>query len=532
MKKIAIVNFRRKIKSFETLNLTGFDEVISLSPFSNFILSELCVSYVSYSEHECMAFFNKDIKDIYERVERDILFKGLGDQKYYFRDLAKYLTYEKYLAGLMTLASGNRLIYVSDEVYENIFPYCDLNNFVEFEGFQLYLNENKWFYFRNKIEANLAKINFQNIKNFFLKSQRTKYLYDNRFYEKEYKLYSVPVDTYLEKSMLKNENIYLLVDKYIKNKYLQKIAIKEFSSYELSQNKEDKYIPFMFLHGVAMYSRITAYKRANVKSIFMQHGSYIHENYFLKYSEAGGIADINLVFNDFTKTNFDSMLPMNSATKTIIVGTLLHRTRLRKTCKEYKYDYIYITDCSQYFYGGRYVGCIDNTPDCDALNIYRQHKDVINLFGEKFPKLKICIKIQPGIHLGKALYVPLLELAKQYPNVHIKFSKKLVKLIAESRRVLSDYFSTEFSNPYVLEGKDIIMFDNIMPIADDIKQDINNLVILISSIEMLNEVLNNFEYYKSKLKKTSELIEKYSCKKDIDTYSLVKDVIKHELLNE
>ena len=60
---------------------------------------------------------------------------------------------------------------------------------------------------------------------------------------------------------------------------------------------------FTFLANNNDYFTNIIYKINNITRVFMQHGSYYHENYYLKYNEILP-ADINFVFNDYTNKLF------------------------------------------------------------------------------------------------------------------------------------------------------------------------------------------------------------------------------------
>ncbi|WP_176694947.1 hypothetical protein, partial [Aliivibrio fischeri] len=106
-----------------------------------------------------------------------------------------------------------------------------------------------------------------------------------------------------------------------------------------------------------------------------------------------------------------------------------------------KYDFLYISYCTQYSMSGMYVSSEDSIISADANNIFKRHSEVIKLFGEVFVNKNICIKIQPGIHLGSMNYIPLVELAKKYDNVTIESGDKLDFLFSVSDNVISDYYS-------------------------------------------------------------------------------------------
>ena len=150
----------------------------------------------------------------------------------------------------------------------------------------------------------------------------TGYTYDNKYYAEKYKSKNLNLNknanfSNFQKSIVEITNG-IINDLQLYNK--MQIELKVLSS---SSSIDSKYVPFTFLHGREMYSRCETYKCNDTPVITMQHGSYVHQNYFLKYNEIQP-ADVNFVFNRYTKSLFENA----GAKKVINVGSLNNSKRL------------------------------------------------------------------------------------------------------------------------------------------------------------------------------------------------------------
>ena len=280
--------------------------------------------------------------------------------------------------------------------------------------------------------------------------------------------------------------------------------------------------PFTFLSKNQNYLEILLYKENKIPKIFMQHGSYLHENIFLKYNEIYP-ADINFVFNDFTKRLFEK----RGAKKVYSVGSLNINYPIIE--KKRVYDFLYITYCSSYSHAGVYIGSESHLLSADGNNIFNRHKEIIELFGTKFKDKTICIKIQPGIFTGTIMYVPFLELSKKFKNITIEFSIPLGALIEKSEIIISDYFSTEFINRELHYKRNIILFQGLpIPLPKEIIEDMEKMFILVETIEDLETKIINLEEITKNRKRYPDIIEYYSSKK-CDTKKIVTNILKKEL---
>jgi len=254
----------------------------------------------------------------------------------------------------------------------------------------------------------------------------------------------------------------------------------------------------------------------------MQHGSYLQENIFLKYNEIYP-ADISFVFNDFTKKLFEK----RGANKVYSVGSINFNYPI--VDREKVFDFLYIVYCTSYSYSGVYVGSKINLLSMDANNIFNRHKAIIELFGTKFKDKKICIKIQPGIFMGTMMYVPFLELSKDYRNITIEFTVPIRELISKSKYIISDYFSSEFINRELHYKKDIILFQGSpLPLPEDTLEDMKKMFILVDTIDDLKEKVENIEEITNDRKRYDDIIEYYSSKK-CDTKKVVTEILEKEL---
>ncbi len=155
------------------------------------------------------------------------------------------------------------------------------------------------------------------------------------------------------------------------------------------------------------------YKKSN-KLYFFQHGSYLYKNLFLKYSEIN-LADINFVFNDYTKKLFEDL----GAKKVYSVGSILFNKKIKERKK--KYDFLYITQGHDYTGNMQYVDFPNSLHSFDGYELYQRHKNIIKLFGEKFKDKKIIIRVHPTV-VTNGVYVPFWELARPYKNITIDVS--------------------------------------------------------------------------------------------------------------
>jgi hypothetical protein len=264
--------------------------------------------------------------------------------------------------------------------------------------------------------------------------------------------------------------------------------------------------PFIFLSNNQDFLRDLAYKQNNIPRVFMQHGSYIHENFTLKFCEVYP-SDYNFVFNEYTKKLFLK----RGAEDVKVIGSRSFNKKYNN--KNIVYDYTYIAFCSSYTYTGTFVGVDGATISMDGMSIYKRHREIIELFGKIFTTKKLCIKIQQSI-MTSSIYIPFLELSREYDNITIEYIKPLSKIMNNSKYIISDYFSSEFNSRDIHHKKDILMFQSSpYPLSEDILEDMKKMFILIDSIEDLRDKIENIESITKKRERYNNIIEYYSSPK-------------------
>ena len=275
-----------------------------------------------------------------------------------------------------------------------------------------------------------------------------------------------------------------------------------------------------FLEG-KKYIGVVQYRLLNNKTIFFQHGSYLYQNIFIKYSEIEQ-ADVNLVINDYTKKLFKDL----GAKKVYSVGSMLFNKPIKKKKKEY--DFVYITQGHDYIGNLQYIDFPNSLHSFDGNELYQRHKKIIKLFGEKFKDKKIIIRVHPVV-VTSGVYVPFWELAEPYPNVSIDVSIPIHSLIEKSKYIISDYFTTEFINRELHYKRDIILFRGApTPLPEETIEDMKKMFILVDTIDDLEDKISNIEEITKNRQRYDDIIEYYSSKK-CDTKRIVTEILKKEL---
>ena len=149
---------------------------------------------------------------------------------------------------------------------------------------------------------------------------------------------------------------------------------------------------------------------------------------------------------------------------------------------------------------------------------------------DDFSDKKICFKMQPGILTGTQLYIPLLELSKEFNNITIEYSTPISHLIEKSKYIISDYFSSEFINREIHYKKDIILFKSgPLVLPEETIEDMKKMFILVESVNDLKEKIENIEEITKNRKRYNDIIEYYSSKK-CDTKKMVSNILKKEFI--
>ncbi|MFA6192487.1 MAG: hypothetical protein WC665_09055 [Sulfurimonas sp.] len=546
-KVIYIIDIKKKQNSnFSIKNLINEDAaILSLTPYSSYLLDCADREYKTFHELISINDFKKKIFEIYDELEK--VFQIHQDFSYIFRNLALVKNYEIFINVLFEFINEQKknnykIIYITDTEKK---PDITKFNFVSNENsgflynksideFRYTHSKDKYFYILMKIKSIAFKIIYDRnlffkIKSKFLKQKNTYLTYDNmnfyNFWEK----------TTNQKVLNLNFNYaYDLFVKDISSVLIQKgaekfiVAMYEKTFDELrkeiinqSNINEISLKPFVYLSNDKDFVTSLIYKKNNIPSIFMQHGSYHHNQIFLLYSEIMP-ASINFVINEYTKNIFLK----NNAKAAHAVGSINFNKKIINRYK--KYDFIYITHCTLYSYSATYVDSKDSWYAMDGNNIYKKHKNIIELFGEKFIHQSICIKMQPAI-VDSMFYVPLLELSKKYKNVKIEFFEPLHRLIEKSQYIISDYFSSEFMNRELHYKRDIILFNSEpLKLPEETLEDMQKMFILVDTVNDLRDKVENIVEITKNRKRYDDIIEYYSSKK-CDTKKVVIEILEKEL---
>jgi len=408
----------------------------------------------------------------------------------------------------------------------------DIHNDIDLDIFDetiLVRNKDIMFYIRNNFLVKLSSIFSKNFfkKIYFKFIDKIELNYDNIHFYKIYK--RIAQIKIKEETIYKNDINHLLdyIKKLSINSNFNFIRQRYLNLYQNISSQFSKIIhtirfhPFTFLTKYNNYREVLLYKNSQIPKIFMQHGSYIQENIFLKYNEIYP-ADINFVFNEYTKKFFEK----RGAKDVYSVGSINFNYKIISS-KKYKYDFVYITYCTSYGNSGSVISTNSNL-DIDANDIYKRHKEIIELFGKKFKDRRLVIKLQYGIFIGTMNYIPLIELSKSYDNIDIEFIKPLSKIFNEAKYIISDYLSSEFINRELNYKRDILLFKENLRLEDKTLQDIKKMFILIDSINDLKEKVENIEEITKDRKRYDDIIEYYSSKK-CDTKKEILKILEKKL---
>jgi hypothetical protein len=517
-----------KYKQREDFNLNSYikesSSILSLNPYSTYLLDLNGYKYLLYSNIISTIDFKKIVLDEYQNIEK--LFNNYKEYLFFFRDFAIVKTFEVYIKELFSffdkkIAEDYKLIYITDindasKEFNTSYIY---NKYRDFYKIVKIKNKDRFFYRKNLLKSIFYRQNI--FLKIFNKLSGIQLNYDNIYYR----------DIYKTKFQIKNKVDISNIDNFTKDiqylftdkSFLEEIhkIVNDFKKTILNTptpyKNKIKLQPFTFLSNNMDYFRILLYQKNNIPKIFMQHGSYLQENIFLKYNEIYP-ADINFVFNDYTKELFKR----RGAKEVYSVGSINFNKIIRE--RNMKYDYLYILYCTSYAYSGMQIFSKLNV--VDENSIYLRHKEVIELFGNKFIDKKMVIKVQSAMALKNMLYIPLLELSKNYNNITVEFFKPIHELIEESKYIISDYISSEFINSSILYKRNVLLFNNIQTaLPENILEDMNKIFILIESIKDLENKIKNIEYLVKHKKRSIKLIEYYFLK-ECNTKKIVSSIIK------
>lgn len=542
--KLFIIDIKKKISNKLELNklISQNSTILSLTPYSCFLLTKYKIKYDTFHSIISIGDFKKNVLDIYQKYND--IFDKYQDLSYLFKDLSSVITYEEYINTLYHYIQTHKqmnyeIIYITDTTKEKDIKRFKLNSnetsglyyFDIIDQFISTHNFDDSFYTKMKRKLFFSQIRYANsffhkIKSLILKLPNKYYLYDNsnyrNFWESQQDIEIQNLNFLKKYDLFKQEITRLMYSKERKEFliHLYKNVFLQFQDIVLSNKKKTKITvkPFVYISTNEDYLRSLIYKKNHIPKVFMQHGAYIYDHIFLKYHEVLP-ADVNFVFNEFTKNEFQKIKKDNI----IKVGS----SNFNKKMKKHKliYDYVYITYCTTYGHNASYIDGVDSMYAMDANNIYNIHKDIISFFGEQLSDKKICIKIQPGIYSGSMMYVPFKELSQKFKNITINFDTPLKILISQSKNIISDYFSSEFINREIHYKKNIFLFqNNSLSIPENLIMDMKKMFIVVDSIQELNNKIKDHSKIINR-KKYNKIIEYYSSP-NIDTEAIVNKTLQ------
>jgi hypothetical protein len=496
----------------EISNLNGDNIVVlALTPSAFYFLEKYNIDYISFHDLSSTKEFQKKILNIYSNVAekylKDIYFDG------FFRDIAQWLNNYYYIDIIVDYIKGNDFNYIyfmtdrkkiKEEDYSLNNKYSLLFNYIEFT---------KVFTISRKSLNYIIPVPFFKRYSFFmiLKKITNKLLRKDVKYD--WSLLNLKInykDIRVDKSIVTID----IGDSYFK--YIQLLDIK------FNIIKQNILIsPYQTFLTKRIYPYILEYKKKYKYLYFFQHGSYLYKNIFIKYSEIK-LANINFVFNDYTKKLFEDL----GAKEVYSVGSIMFNKPIKDRKK--KYDFLYIIQAHDYSGNLQYVDFPNSLHSFDGYELYQRHKNIIKLFGTNFKDKKIVIRVHPLV-VTTGVYVPFWELAENYPNITIDVSIPIHTLIEKSKYIISDYFSSEFINREIHYKRDIILFQGVpTPLPKETIEDMEKMFILVDTIDDLEDKVRNIETITKNRKRYDDIIEYYSSKK-CDTKKLVLEILKKEL---
>jgi len=523
------INSKQKNRLQDELNLDDNSLIVALNPYSGYLLDNANYEYIGFHDLISEQEYCSSIINVYKVFEN--LFENYSQYSFVFYELSFLISLDCYLKLFKNViiekkSSEYDCIYITDVKKSDLRNKLDDQFVSMIDDYILLDNPDRDFYRKRKYEYFLRRINLSNFKkilNLFLHPKRsvffkygTSHLIKNFKRLERNKTFDYNKIRYEEELYNKFQlNVKELIFNSIHSQSVAErmnVIINELS--QLSNlNVDDRdfvFHPFTFLHKQTDYKEIAKHKLLGFPIIIFQHGSYLENTSLqLKFSEIHP-ADINLVCNDATKEYFER----SGGKKVINIGNQLFKNEISKTAANMKYDYVYISYCAAY--SGQIGGIIslDNMSVQNSLEIYKRHQNVIELFGNNHPDLRLCIKVQPLIMTG-SYYVPLLELAEKYNNIIIDYCTPLDKLFNQSEMIISDYLSSNFINRDLHIYKNIILFSN-RPFAlpPNIVEDIDKMFILVDDVPDLASKLKNINEIINSRVKDIEIIEHYSSSKE------------------
>ncbi|MEV9528500.1 hypothetical protein AB0W38_07890 [Aliarcobacter butzleri] len=543
IKKFYIIDLRFKHSNFSLSNyIDDGAEILSLTPYSSFLLENIEKNFITFHNIISEQTFHSIVINKYKNFEN--IFNKFKELGFLFREFAFLLTYEEYINSIQNYLKNKKkqnfeIHYITDSSKVenkkiNFLKESYLFNLNIIDFFVLVNQKNVTFYKTNKFINNFNFLRYK--QSLIAKVINRVFLRKKRLIDDVLKFFNVfnslkpiiPKDgrdiniDLVNKLHLEIGNNLKEYDDFFYKQYLS--ILSRFKNRLISSKLEPiTFIYFTYLANEKDFFDSLIYDYNNIIKIFIQHGSYLYDHIFFKYNEIYP-ANINLVLNDYTKNQF-----LKYKTGNIYSIQSVNFNYKIKEDEEKKYDFLYITHCTAYSHNAIYIDGIHSFYSMDGNNIYQRHKQIIKLFATKFKDKKICIKVQPGIMTETMLYIPFLELSKDYSNVSIEFSVPIQKLILKSKYIISDYFSSEFINREIHYKRDIILFNSApLILPEETVDDMNKMFILVETVDDLEEKIKNIEVITKHRLRYDDIIEYYSSKK-CDTKKVIAKIIEKEL---
>lgn len=487
-------------------NLFDDSDILSLTPSSCYYLESKNITFKNFHDLISTELFRNKALDMYKDIARKNSYNKYFEG--FFRDISQYICHILFIEQIISYIKINNfknIIYITDKNLTEKFEILNnnestLNNFIKFNKI-IKIERNA---FTNKINF-FDKIKKYSFSQLFNKIFKNYLKYDWMCLGIKVKKFRVNID----------DNV---INFDISHQYIKHINYEKKLSFIIKASTS------MVPNLLTFLEKDTFHKVVNLDKqnlFFFQHGSYLYKNLFLKYGEIK-FADINFVFNDFTKKLFEDL----GATKVYSVGSMLFNKPIEE--KEKENYFLYITQGHDYTGNLQYVDFSNSLHSFDGYALYQRHKDIIYLFGTKFKDIKIIFKVHPAI-VSIGVYVPFWELAEPYPNITIDVSTPIHSLIEKSKYIISDYFSTEFINRELHYKRDIVLFKGApTPLPKETVIDMKKMFILVDTVEDLRGIVENIEEITKGRLRYDEIIEYYSSKK-CNTKETVNKVLAKEL---
>lgn len=486
------------------------NKILSLTPSACYFLESNSIEFISFHNIVSIVDFRDKIISMYEKMfkeNQDVSVRGL------FIVIAKYLNQFLFIEFIIDYMNSNcfeSVVYITDkELSKNVDKISNsesfLYNYINFNQI-ITISKTTQKKKRKKLTI-LKKYSFKQIFTKLIhKLSHNKLNYDWSLINPNVKFYKIFTQKKTISFKLSKLNF-----KYVTQKSLD---------FHINSHSSKVVNFFTFLDEITFFQALELL-RQNKRLFFFQHGSYLYQNIFIKYSEIEP-ASANFVFNNYTEKVFKEL----GAKKVYSVGSINFNQTMKK--RKIEYDFLYITQGHDYMGNLQYVDFPNSLHSFDGYELYQRHKNIIKLFGEQFQDKKIIIRVHPGV-VSTGIYVPFWELSKPYPNITINVSIPIHTLIEKSKYIISDYFTTEFINRELHYKRDIILFQGApTPLPGETLEDMKKMFILVETVDDLKAKVENIEEISQNRKRYDDIIEYYSSKK-CDTKKIVTEILENEL---